>query len=334
MSVGNRRQFLSAACAVGAASLLGLSRSARAEPPPEVRKIRLMHAPSICLAPQLLAEELLPLEGFSEVEYVDLRVNRPSRDIASGRADMSMVATPEVIPVLDTGAPVVVLGGIHAGCYELFGGPRVQRLSDIKGARIAISALGSPEHVYVSSIAGYVGIDPRRDLQWVVGQSTADAMRLFVEGKADAFLAFPPQPHALRSSRTSHLLVDTARDRPWSQYFCCVVAANKDFARKNPIATKRVLRAMLKGADICAEDPERAAQYLVERRYEPRYEVGLNVLKSLPYARWREADPEDTMRFHALRLHQVGMIRNTPQKIIAQGADWRFWNELKRELKA
>jgi hypothetical protein len=26
--------------------------------------------------------------------------------------------------------------------------------------------------------------------------------------------------------------------------------------------------------------------------------------------------------------------RSTPQKIIAQGTDWRFWNELKRELKA
>ena len=50
--------------------------------------------------------------------------------------------------------------------------------------------------------------------------------------------------------------------------------------------------------------------------------------------RWREADPEDTLRFHALRLHELGMIKNTPQKIIAQGTDWRFLKELKRELKA
>jgi NitT/TauT family transport system substrate-binding protein len=67
--------------------------------------------------------------------------------------------------------------------------------------------------------------------------------------------------------------------------------------------------------------------------YEPRYQIGLEVLKSLPYRRWREADPEDTLRFHALRLHEVGMIKSTPQKLIAQNTDWRFLNKLKRELK-
>jgi hypothetical protein len=53
-----------------------------------------------------------------------------------------------------------------------------------------------------------------------------------------------------------------------------------------------------------------------------------------PYDRWREYNPEDTIRFFALRLHEIGMIRSSPQKIIAGGTDWRFLNELKRELKA
>jgi NitT/TauT family transport system substrate-binding protein len=39
------------------------------------------------------------------------------------------------------------------------------------------------------------------------------------------------------------------------------------------------------------------------------------------------------MRFWALRLHEVGLIKWSPQKIIADGTDWRFLNELKRELK-
>jgi hypothetical protein len=41
----------------------------------------------------------------------------------------------------------------------------------------------------------------------------------------------------------------------------------------------------------------------------------------------------DTVRFYALRLHEAGMIKSTPQKILAQGTDWRFLNELKKELK-
>ena len=45
-------------------------------------------------------------------------------------------------------------------------------------------------------------------------------------------------------------------------------------------------------------------------------------------------DPEDTLRFYALRLHEVGMIKKSPKQIIAQGTDWRFLRELKKELKA
>ena len=324
----NRRRFLSNASALGAASLLGLPRAASAEPPPEVKKIRMIHAPSICLAPQLLAGELLRLEGFSEIEYVELTVNKLSSEVAKGVADLSMVAAPEVIPVLDAGEPVMLLAGIHSGCYELFGTDRVRKIRDLKGSTVAISAAGSPEQTYISSIVAYLGMDPKKDVHWVIGESSADALRLFIEGKADAFLAFPPQPQELRRRGIGRLIVDTAKDRPWSQYFCCVVVANREFVRNNPVATKRALRAMLKGADICAQDPERAARYLVEKRYEPRYAVALEVVKDLPYRRWRDAEPEDTVRFHALRLYEAGIIKTSPAKLIAQGTDWRFLNEL------
>jgi NitT/TauT family transport system substrate-binding protein len=51
------------------------------------------------------------------------------------------------------------------------------------------------------------------------------------------------------------------------------------------------------------------------------------------YAKWREYNVEDTLRFYSLRLREAGMIKSAPNKIIAQGTDWRFFNELKRELK-
>ncbi len=128
--------------------------------------------------------------------------------------------------------------------------------------------------------------------------------------------------------------MNTTLDRPWSQYFCCTVTANKDFVRKYPVATKRVVRAYLKATDICARETERAARFMADKGYEPRYDIALEVVKAVPYSRWREANPEDSLRFHALRLHEVGMIKSTPEKIIAQGTDWRFLNELKKELKA
>ena len=113
-----------------------------------------------------------------------------------------------------------------------------------------------------------------------------------------------------------------------------MVATSGDFVTKYPIATKCALRAYLKAADICAREPDRVARYLVDRGFEPRYEIGREVLQSLPYTRWRDSDPEDTLRFHALRLHEVGMINTNPQKLIAQRTDGRFLKELKKELKA
>ena len=71
----------------------------------------------------------------------------------------------------------------------------------------------------------------------------------------------------------------------------------------------------------------------MEQSFTPRYDYALQTMHEIPYNRWREYDPEDTVRFYALRLHEIGLIKSTPQKIIAQSTDWRFLNELKRELK-
>ncbi len=329
-----RRQFLEITSALGAASLLGYSRLAAAEPPPETTKIRLVHAPAICFAPQYLAEELLRLEGFSEVSYVEMMSGITSDGIYAGRADLTMEAAPAIVHAMDSRPSLVALAGIHAGCYELFGNERVQAVRDLKGKTVSVSILGGAGHILLASMLAYVGIDPRRDVNWIVGDETIDAMGLFVERKADAFMGFPPEPQELRAKKIGHVIVNTAQDRPWSQYFCCMLVANPEFVSKNPVATKRALRAYLKAADICAQEPERVARFLAAKGYEPRYEIGLDVLKALPYRRWREANPEDTLRFLALRLHEVGMIKSTPQKLIAKGTDWRFLNELKKELKA
>ena len=330
----SRRAFLARSSLLGAAALLGLPRPARAEPPPETTKIRIVENHSMCLAPQYVAQELLRLEGFSDVEYVKPRSMATIEDLAEGRADLSLKTAPFLIHALDTGPPLVLIAGLHAGCYELFANERIKTLADLKGKTVAISAIGSSEYIFIASMLAYLGMDPQKDIQWATMKTTAEAMRLFAEGKADAFLAFPPEPQVLRAKKIGRVIVNTKDDRPWSQYFCCMVAANQPFVRKNPIATKRALRALLKAADICAQQPERAARNLVSRGRLRDYELALEVLKDSDYRRWRDTHPEDTLRFHALRLHEVGMIKSSPQKIIAQGTDWRFLNELKKELKA
>ena len=110
-------------------------------------------------------------------------------------------------------------------------------------------------------------------------------------GKIDAFLGFPPEPQELRARKIGRVILDTATDRPWSQYFCCMLFGNRQFVRDHPVATKRYLRAILKAADMCAAEPARAAQRLVDGGFAQRYDYALQTLTELPYDRWREFDP-------------------------------------------
>jgi NitT/TauT family transport system substrate-binding protein len=330
-----RRDFVKGVAALAGAS--GLSaydmRSAAAELPLETTRIRIDDPPVTCVAPQLVAEALLKAEGFTDIQYPKLDSTGGERAVGSGKVDIDLAAVGPLITSLDAGAPIVVLAGVHLGCYELFGTERVRAIRDLKGKTVPIDSVGGPQHVLLSSMAAYVGLDPRKDINWVVHPSE-ESMELLGEGKVDGFMAFPPEPQQLRAKKIAHVIVNTSTDAPWSQYYCCMLNVNRDFAQKYPVATKRAARAILKAADLCAEQLERMARLLVSKGFTQNYDFALETLKEVRYNAWRTYDPETTIRFHALRLHEVGMIKSSPQKLIAQGTDWRFLNELKRELKA
>src|SRR5262249_35717545 len=233
---------------------------------------------------------------------------------------------------IDQGDPAVFLAGVHVGCFEVFGNARLKRIADLKGKTMAVTSIGGTEYVFFAAIASYVGLDPRKDVTWVV-KDADDAARFFAEGSADAYIGFPPRPQELRGRNIGHVILNSATDRPWSQYFCCLLTSSHDFIAKNPVATKRAIRAILKAADLCGAEPDRVARLLVERKFTSRVDYMTEVLHELPYGKWREFDPEDTLRFYALRLHEAGLLKSNPQKLIAQATDWRFLNELKKELK-
>jgi NitT/TauT family transport system substrate-binding protein len=327
-----RQRFLGGLTVAGTVGLLGMRpRLVAAEPPPETSTLRIGQSPAICFAPQYVAaEQLFQAEEFVDVQYV----KRPGayETILSGEADIASTDAASIIVSLDKRQPIVVLVGLHIGCYELFGTEQIRSIRDLAGKTVAIPGLHSGRHLMLSTMLAYVGVHPRRDINWVT-QPARESMQLLAEGKIDAFLGFPPEPQELRARGVGRVLVSMTRDRPWSQYFCCFVAANRAFVRKYPIATKRALRAILKAANVCALDPEHAARFLVDRGFAPHYDYTVQILKEIPYLQWRDYTPEDTVRFYALHLHEVGIIKHTPQKLIEQGTDWRFLNELKQELK-
>src|SRR5947209_17210306 len=312
-STENRRRFLATLSSAGAAGLVSAGTSWGQEGPPETTTIRLARIPSICRAPQYMTEELLRSEGFTDVNYIPWRVTSEAMEaIAAGAVDITMQYIGPSIMQLDAGQPIVVLAGIQPGCFELFGTEQIRSVRDLKGKTVAILELAGSEYTFISSMMTHVGLDPRKDVTWSTVPSS-DAKQLLAEGRIEAFLALPPDPQELRARGIGHVVVNSVTDRPWSQYFCCMVVGHREFVRANPVATKRALRAILKAADACAADPARAARFLVDNGYAEHYDYALQALREIPYNKWRQYDHEDTVRFYSLRLHEGGIVKSTPQ---------------------
>jgi NitT/TauT family transport system substrate-binding protein len=330
-----RRRFLTTLSSAGAVGLVGTPQLLAAEEPLETTSVRITKVGLCVAAPAYLADELLHSEGFTDIRYIDVASDAETLGaIARGKTDFGINFAPSFVRAIDAGEPIAQLAGVMVGCVELFANETIRSVTDLKGKSVGLQALGTTPHVLVSLMAAQVGLDPDKDIHWVTHASSSKLIELFVEGKIDALLSTPPESLDMRARRIGHVIVNTAVDSPWSQYFCCMLGGNREFVQKYPVATKRVLRAVLKATDFCAAEPIRAARRLVDRGFAPRYDYALQTLGENSYDKWREYDTEDTIRFYALRMHEAGFIKSSPQKIIADGTDWRFLNELKRELKA
>ena len=345
----SRREFLRGAAGAGLAGavLLGAcgpdeeaavptAAIPAEEPPPETTRLRVPIGTSICLAPQYLAEEFLLAEGFTDVQYIELPGSAAiAESLASGETDTSLFFAAPLAIRIDAGDPVLLLAGAHVGCWELFGTDRVQSLRDLRGKTVAVTEVAptASDYAFIASVLTFVGIDPTRDVNFEA-HAKEEAIQLLADAKVDAYVGFPPTNQQLRAQNIGHVVLSSMTDPPWSQYFCCLVAANSEFVEQYPAATKRALRAILQATDVCAKEPERAARYLVDKGYTDNYEYALDTMRMIPYNVWREFNPEDTLRFYALRLNEAGIIKKTPDEIIRQGADWRLLEELKRELGA
>jgi NitT/TauT family transport system substrate-binding protein len=331
----DRRSFLTGLGAAGVTGFVGVRRSFASEPPPETTTVRLPQwiGGAYCWAAEYVAGELMRADGLTEVRFLqsDSSVDQAVW-MARGDTDFSINFPPNHISSIDTGVPIKVLAGLHSGCLELIANDKVRSIRDLRGKRVGVEGLGSSSHVLLSLMAAYVGLDPANDMEWVVEMGSPT--ELFIDGKVDAFLGSPPKPQRLRARNIGHTILNMTTDPPWSQHFCCMICGSADYVSRYPVATKRVLRAIFKAADLCVSDPAWIAQQLVDRGFVASYDDARQTLNDIRYDRWRDYDAEDSLRFYALRMQETGMIKSSPQAIIANGTDWRFLNELKRELKA
>ena len=335
-NVWDRREFVGGMALAGAGAYLGLKPDLSfADAPPEVTTIRFQQLRAGCWVPQMVAEDLLREEGFTDIQYVkSAEESMSQRDLLAGNLDMSMGFSGQLVRDIVPGNPMVFISGLHAGCYSLIGSDKINSVRDLKGKKVwAWSDMVSGPVVFFKALIAYVGLDPDKDVHYVT-VSKDEALEMFKRGEIDAFMSFPPGPQQLRAQGIGKELVNTNVDKPWSQYFCCSVIANRDFIRENPVATRRAIRALMRANDMIAENPEMAADVMIKKIGKPPKIKKLltQVFSEIPYGKWRHYNPEDTIRFYALRLNELGMTKYTPKEIIAQNTDWSFLKSLKSEL--
>jgi NitT/TauT family transport system substrate-binding protein len=338
----NRRHFLktgisvAAAGLAGAAALTGGRRTLAEEAPPETTSVRLLtfKNDTTCVAPLDILDDLLREEGFANVRYViGGELDIPAERVGRGDVDFSQDFAATTIISIDAGVPAVMLAGVHPACFELFAQKSIRSVVDLRGKKVGVlqaTGLGG-DYLMLNIIAASVGLDPAKDINWIAF-GDGDPKGLLIDDKIDAFMTFPPWAQEARAVRTGRVILNSAVDRPWSQYFCCMLIGNADFVRRNPIATKRVVRAMMRATDICGAKPDWVAQRLVDRGFTPRYDYARQGLDDVSYRSWREYDAEDSVRFWALRERELSLIKSSPDKIIAKGSDWRFLKEVRKEL--
>lgn len=303
--------------------------------PPETTTIRL---PKIALtqgAVLAVAVDFLKEEGFTDVQFVT--PSRPEAifaEFTAGNFDVLIPPAPMVPGRIEAGDPWVVLGGVNVGCFQVFGIDAVKSLTDFRGKSIATSGPGGPDDVFLALTLANVGLELRKDVNVVV-RSHDQAVQAFMAGEADGMTTYPPFNNRLRVNSIGHAVLDATIDRPWSQYYFSMPTVLRSYSEKNPVATKRLLRAMFKASDAIAKEPVRGADAMKTHGYIPDalYTATRDEIPKVPFDVWRKYDPADTLRFYALRLKESGIIKSTPEQIIARGADFKYWAELKRELK-
>ena len=342
-----RRQLLIRTLATGAAVAGGAALAActrpsdqvtvpsKVLPPPETTSVRIVNPPA-CEPGIWLAKDYLRDEGFTDVSFIATPFT--SRDwITKNLGDIACAHPEFAVGTIDAGLPLVLLAGLHSGCLEVWVREGITSVRDLRGTRISVRTkdLSDQFFAFFATLLGWVGIDPLKDVQFVeAGAGNVPGMiAAFVEGRADVLLAGAQGGPMLRRLATSpgHVMLETLTEKPWSEYYCCHVAANRDWARKYPVATKRVTRALLLATDAAAKDMPRAAH---DAAGPMKVEESLVVeTMGMCAYNWRDLEPDDTLRFFALRLAQARMITSTPQKLIAQGTDFAFMRQLRNELK-
>jgi len=232
-------------------------------------KIRVGYIGLTCEAPIFSAVE----NGYFKEEGLDVEMVKCEwanyKDVlALGGFDVTHHLVMYFLKPIEQGLDVKFTGGIHRGCLRVQAAAngKIQNIQDLRGKRIGVPGMGTPPFIFANRVLGANGIDPGKDVTWLVFPAGELGLALD-KGEVDAVADSEPIGSLLIADGKVRNIADQANDAPYKDEYCCAVLVNGKFLAKNPKAAAGATRALLKGAKWVEANPAAAAKLSVEKKY-------------------------------------------------------------------
>ena len=250
-------------------------------------KVRVGYLGLTCEAAMFVAYE----KGFFKAEGLDVEFVKTDWDslrdgLGLGRFDANYHLIMYLLKPIEQGLDVKITGGIHSGCLRIQAGAKtgIQSVEDLKGKKIGVpTALGSPPFLFSSRVLKAHGMDPQKDVEWVV--LAPEVLGLALDnGQVDAVTDSEPIGSILQAQKKVRTIADQAVDTPYREEYCCAAVVSGALAKKDPGTAAKVTRAFLKGAQWVEENPTAAARLSVEKKYiAASVEINAHAISHLKY---------------------------------------------------
>jgi NitT/TauT family transport system substrate-binding protein len=255
----------------------------------ELKKIKVGIAGSLCEGPTHIALE----KGFFKDEGLDAELLRlaPGANfeaITAGSIDASFGLLATLIQPLSNGLPIKITTGLHTGCDKLLVKPNsgIKSLADLKGKKIGVPSLTSSPIMFARRGLAQAGVkvgDKDSEVEFVVF-TNAELPLALDKGAIDAISANDPVASLAAREYKFEIILDSAKDKPFSDQYCCAAFVSAALASKDPETAAKYTRAMQKAAAWIQKNQDETAKLQVEKKYvagDPEFNA--SVLKTFRY---------------------------------------------------
>ena len=183
------------------------------------------------------------------------------QSVLEGKADLATVADTPIMFAIMNGKKISTLAVIQTTNNEAIVARRdrgIAKPSDLKGKKIGLT-LGTTGDFFADSFLLAHGID-RKHVKIIDLKPNEMAAALGM-GKVDAVSAWNPTATQLKKKLGSKGIVFLG-ESIFTEMFC--VSAGQEYVKNNPVAIKKVLRALLKAETFVREHPEESRRLVAE----------------------------------------------------------------------